>query len=134
MAALGPGQSLVFIGFMGAGKSTAAREVAAVLGVAAVDTDDLVEARIGMPIAEHFAAHGEEAFRAEEGFTDGDNEPYHGALEGDTMWTHGTARGLPHALIEVRQDLIADEAGIARMTGIVTRALRRALAQAGLPG
>ncbi len=66
MAALGPGQSLVFIGFMGAGKSTAAREAAAVLGVAAVDTDDLVEARIGMPIAEHFAAHGEEAFRAEE--------------------------------------------------------------------
>ena len=75
-----------------------------------------------------------EAFRAEEGFTVGDNEPYHGALEGDTMWTHGTARGLPHALIEVRQDLIADEAGLARMTGIVTRALSRALAQAGLPG
>ncbi len=64
MAALKP--ALVFIGFMGAGKSTAAREAAGWLGVEAVDTDDLVEARIGMPIAEHFAAHGEAAFRAEE--------------------------------------------------------------------
>ncbi len=64
MAALKP--ALVFIGFMGAGKSTAAREAAGWLGVDAVDTDDLVQARIGMPIAEHFAAHGEAAFRAEE--------------------------------------------------------------------
>ncbi len=37
----------------------------------------------------------------------GDNEPYHGALEGDTLNTHGTKPGLPHVLIEVRQDLIA---------------------------
>lgn len=44
---------------------------------------------------------------AEAGFTVGDNEPYSGALEGDTLWRHGTARGLPHALIEIRQDLIA---------------------------
>ena len=43
----------------------------------------------------------------------GDNEPYTGALHGDTMYRHGTARGLAHALIEVRQDLIGDEAGVA---------------------
>lgn len=42
----------------------------------------------------------------------GDNEPYSGALEGDTMNTHATARGLPHALIEIRQDLIADKSGV----------------------
>ena len=47
---------------------------------------------------------------AEAGFTVGDNEPYTGALEGDTLWTHGTLRNLPHVLIEMRQDLIADEA------------------------
>lgn len=41
----------------------------------------------------------------------GDNEPYSGALKGDTMWRHGTKRGLPHALIEIRQDLIRDESG-----------------------
>ena len=42
----------------------------------------------------------------------GDNEPYHGALEGDTLNTHGTKPGLPHALIEVRQDLIAAKTGV----------------------
>ncbi|HVV28650.1 MAG TPA: N-formylglutamate amidohydrolase [Rhizomicrobium sp.] len=47
---------------------------------------------------------------AQAGFTVGDNEPYSGALEGDTLNRHGTRRGLPHVLIEVRQDLIADDA------------------------
>lgn len=42
----------------------------------------------------------------------GDNEPYHGALEGDTLNTHGTKAGLPHALIEVRQDLITTKSGV----------------------
>ncbi len=39
----------------------------------------------------------------------GDNEPYDGALPGDTLETHGTRRGLPHVLIEIRQDLIAND-------------------------
>ena len=42
-------------------------------------------------------------------FTWGDNEPYSGALENDCLNRHGTKRGLPHVLVEVRQDLIADE-------------------------
>jgi predicted N-formylglutamate amidohydrolase len=41
----------------------------------------------------------------------GDNEPYDGALSGDTIDRHATARGLANALIEIRQDLIADEEG-----------------------
>jgi predicted N-formylglutamate amidohydrolase len=41
----------------------------------------------------------------------GDNEPYSGQLVGDTLWQHATARGLPNAIVEVRQDLIRDEAG-----------------------
>ena len=36
----------------------------------------------------------------------GDNVPYSGQLYGDTLYRHGTARGLAHVLIEVRQDLI----------------------------
>jgi predicted N-formylglutamate amidohydrolase len=40
----------------------------------------------------------------------GDNEPYDGALPGDTMDTHATRRGLANVLIEVRQDLIATPA------------------------
>ena len=47
---------------------------------------------------------------AEAGFHVGDNEPYHGALENDCLNRHGTKRGLPHVLIEMRQDLIADDA------------------------
>jgi predicted N-formylglutamate amidohydrolase len=46
---------------------------------------------------------------AQAGFTVGDNEPYTGALEGDTLWRHGTMRGLPHVLIEMRQDLVGSD-------------------------
>ncbi len=42
----------------------------------------------------------------------GDNEPYDGALRGDTMYRHCMTSGTPHALLEVRQDLIGDDAGI----------------------
>ncbi|HEX5900739.1 MAG TPA: bifunctional shikimate kinase/3-dehydroquinate synthase [Solirubrobacteraceae bacterium] len=61
-AALKP--ALVFIGFMGAGKSRAAREAAAVLGVSADDADALLEAQLGEPIQAFFARDGEGAFRA----------------------------------------------------------------------
>jgi 3-dehydroquinate synthetase len=47
---------------MGAGKTTAARA----LGLPAVDTDDLVEAAAGKPIADIFREEGEAAFRAQE--------------------------------------------------------------------
>ncbi|HRK18541.1 MAG TPA: N-formylglutamate amidohydrolase [Hyphomicrobiaceae bacterium] len=50
-------------------------------------------------------------FRAEPGLLVGDNEPYHGALEGDTLWKHARGNGLAGAIIEYRQDLVADEAG-----------------------
>lgn len=40
----------------------------------------------------------------------GDNQPYDGALRNDTLFRHGTARGLPHLLIEIRQDLVATDA------------------------
>ena len=59
----------------------------------------------------------------------GDNEPYDGALVGDTMYRHGIRRGLVHAILEVRQDLIADEAGIAawadRLEPILMEAMTR---------
>ena len=43
----------------------------------------------------------------------GDNEPYSGTLANDCMFRHATRRGLANALIELRQDLISDEAGAA---------------------
>ena len=44
---------------------------------------------------------------ARAGFVTGDNEPYSGELENDCLYRHGTMNGLPHVLIEIRQDLIA---------------------------
>ncbi|MHB8241706.1 MAG: bifunctional shikimate kinase/3-dehydroquinate synthase [Solirubrobacteraceae bacterium] len=56
----------VLIGFMGAGKSTAALELARALGVTALDTDTLLEQQLGHPVAVEFELHGEEAFRGRE--------------------------------------------------------------------
>jgi shikimate kinase/3-dehydroquinate synthase len=61
-AAVDP-RALVFIGFMGAGKTTAARAAAAALDARAVDSDALIEERVGQRIEDFFAAHGEPAFR-----------------------------------------------------------------------
>ncbi len=64
-----------------------------------------------------------DALRRDPALVVGDNEPYDGALEGDSMSRHCTARGLAHALIEVRQDLIADEADAARWGGMLADVL-----------
>jgi shikimate kinase / 3-dehydroquinate synthase len=56
--------ALVFIGFMGAGKTSAARAAAGALGARATDADHEIERRLGTTIEEFFAAHGEAAFRA----------------------------------------------------------------------
>jgi shikimate kinase/3-dehydroquinate synthase len=57
---------LVCIGFMGAGKTTAARSAATVLGTEAIDVDAVLEERLGKPIAAVFEQDGEAAFRAAE--------------------------------------------------------------------
>jgi predicted N-formylglutamate amidohydrolase len=49
--------------------------------------------------------------RAEPGIVVGENQPYSGQLEGDSLSRHGTRRGLPHVLIELRHDVIADPEG-----------------------
>lgn len=61
-----PGRALVFVGFMGAGKSTVAAEVAAALGVQALDSDRLLEQTLGHSIAKEFEQGGEASFRAAE--------------------------------------------------------------------
>lgn len=55
--------------------------------------------------------------RSQEDLIVGDNEPYDGALKNDTMYRHATSRGLAHALLELRQDLIADEPGAMEWAG-----------------
>ncbi|MFT4098839.1 MAG: N-formylglutamate amidohydrolase [Rhodoblastus sp.] len=73
-----------------------------------------------------------DALGAERDLVVGDNEPYDGALAGDTMFELGTARGLPHALVEIRQDLIADEKGWIEWAGRLARELAPILAEPGL--
>lgn len=47
----------------------------------------------------------------------GDNEPYSGAAPtNSTLNRHAVARGLSHVLIEIRQDLIADDLGVEAWT------------------
>src|SRR3954449_6843021 len=58
--------ALVFIGFMGAGKTSAARAVAADFGTRPVDSDTVLEERLGMSIEAWFETHGERSFRDQE--------------------------------------------------------------------
>ena len=84
------------------------------------DCDD----RLAVPLIDTFVAEGD--------LLVGDNEPYTGKLRGDCMWQHGTQRGLPHAIIEVRQDLIRDAAGQADWAGRIARVMRKIAGRRGL--
>jgi shikimate kinase/3-dehydroquinate synthase len=57
---------IVLVGFMGAGKTTVGRHLAALLGWDFIDLDDRIVARAGRPVAAIFREHGEAAFRAAE--------------------------------------------------------------------
>lgn len=55
--------NIVLVGFMGCGKSSVGRRLAAMTGHRFVDTDELVTHAAGKSIPEIFAESGEEAFR-----------------------------------------------------------------------
>ena len=80
------------------------------------DADD----RIARPLLDGLSA--------EPGLMVGDNEPYDGALTGDTVDRHATRLGLTNALIEIRQDLIADDTGAVAWAERFARLLRPLLA------
>jgi predicted N-formylglutamate amidohydrolase len=62
----------------------------------------------------------------------GDNLPYSGrSTVGDTMQRHGAATGLPHVLIELRQDLVDTHHGAEAWAGRLATVLRRLLAEQG---
>jgi predicted N-formylglutamate amidohydrolase len=68
-----------------------------------------------------------EMLRRERDLTVADNEPYFVSDETDyTVPQHGEVRALPHVEIEIRQDLIKEEAGQAVWAERVAKALRAA--------
>jgi predicted N-formylglutamate amidohydrolase len=84
------------------------------------DKDD----RLARPLLAAFARAGLNA---------GDNEPYDGELEGDCLNIHGTKRGLPHVLIEIRQDLIANDDAARVFAARLKPILDETLAAMGTP-
>ncbi|WP_136162233.1 N-formylglutamate amidohydrolase [Sphingomonas flavalba] len=56
---------------------------------------------------------------AEAGFTVGDNQPYSGKLLNATMNRHAEAHAIPYLALEIRNDGLADAAGIARWAEIL---------------
>ncbi len=56
--------NVILVGFMGAGKSSVGRVLAARLGRCFVETDEMITAAEGRPIPEIFAEKGEAHFRA----------------------------------------------------------------------
>ena len=62
----------------------------------------------------------------------GDNEPYTGRALFHTMQVHGAAHGFPQVTIEVRQDEIDSDAGVARWAAILIDELRRMLQESDM--
>ncbi|MGI9390895.1 MAG: N-formylglutamate amidohydrolase [Boseongicola sp.] len=63
----------------------------------------------------------------EHGLVVGANQPYSGHLKGDTIDRHGIATGRQNTLIEIRNDLIADDAGQTEWADRFAQLLPRAL-------
>lgn len=78
------------------------------------------DARLVPPLMDRLAA--------EPDLVVGDNEPYTGRLVGDCMWRHGTRRGIPHVLIEIRNDLVATPEGEAAWADRLAPHIRAAVA------
>ncbi|GAA6194134.1 N-formylglutamate amidohydrolase [Phaeobacter sp. NW0010-22] len=69
---------------------------------------------------------------AESGLCVGENEPYTGVLPGDAIDTHCTNHGRPNALIEIRNDLIADTPGQRAWAERLAPILQDSLATSGV--
>lgn len=68
-----------------------------------------------------------------ESLTVGDNQPYSAmAFAGYTIEAHAMSAGLANVMIEVRQDLVADDDGVRQWTDILCRVLEPILSDADL--
>lgn len=73
--------NIIFVGLPGSGKTTIGRQLARRLGVPFVDSDHVIEERLGCSIREYFAREGEDAFRdVEQAVLDDLSQHHHGVL------------------------------------------------------
>lgn len=72
---------IILVGLPGSGKTTIGRQLSRRLGVSFVDSDHVIEERLGCSIREYFAREGEEAFRdVEQAVLDDLSLHHHGVL------------------------------------------------------
>ena len=72
---------IVLVGLPGSGKSTIGRQLARRLGLVSIDTDHVIEQRLGCSIREYFEREGEDSFRdVEESVIDDLTQTHHGIL------------------------------------------------------
>jgi predicted N-formylglutamate amidohydrolase len=71
------------------------------------------------PILEHL--------QSDDAISVGDNKPYRIDRNDYGVPVHGEGRGLPHVLIEIRQDLIASEQGQQAWASLLADLLNKAL-------
>jgi predicted N-formylglutamate amidohydrolase len=83
------------------------------------------DGRVVLPLMERLRARG---------LVVGDNEPYSGRLIAYTIDRHAAAAGIPHATIEIRQDQVETEAGIARWVDLLAEILVELHADPALHG
>jgi len=65
------------------------------------------------------AAHPTVRFFRDRGYVTGDNEPYSGRLLNATLNRHAEGQGIPSVAIEIRNDLIRDDAGAEAWAGVL---------------
>ena len=72
---------IALVGLPGSGKSTTGRQLARRLGLVSIDTDHVIEQRLGYSIREYFEREGEDSFRdVEESVIDDLTQTHHGIL------------------------------------------------------
>ncbi len=80
------------------------------------------DTRLSLPLADLLRSEGD--------LVVGMNEPYSGYLPGDTIDRHAIRRGRQNTLVEIRNDLISDDAGqlewAERLGALLPQALRKA--------
>ena len=82
-------KSIILIGYMGSGKSSAARALSDKLGIPVTDTDAHIEADEGMKISDIFDRFGEDRFR------DMETELLHDLIKERKVQVVSTGGGMP---------------------------------------